>query len=77
MKKWMMIPALAGASLVIGGVAMAGNAGHSLAATPKGLLTIEEAKAIAVKSVGGKVTELNWIVKNQVIFMKSKLNRRV
>ena len=57
MKKWMMIPALAGV-LVIGGVAMAGNAGHSFAATPKGLLTMEEAKAIAVKSVGGKVTEI-------------------
>jgi len=55
MKKWMMIPALAGV-LVIGGVAMAGNAGHSFAATPKGLLTMDEAKAIAVKSVGGTVT---------------------
>ena len=37
---------------------MAGNAGHSLAATPKGLLTMDEAKAIAVKSVGGTVTEI-------------------
>lgn len=55
MKKWMMIPALAGV-LVIGGVAVAGNAGHSFAATPKGLLTMEEAEAIAVKSVGGTVT---------------------
>ena len=35
---------------------MAGNAGHSFAATPKGLLTMDEAKAIAVKSVGGTVT---------------------
>ncbi|MER2089731.1 MAG: PepSY domain-containing protein [Sporosarcina sp.] len=57
MKKWMTIPALAGV-LVIGGVAMAGNTGHSLAATPKGLLTIEEAEAIAVKSVDGKVTQI-------------------
>ena len=57
MKKWMMIPALAGV-LVIGGVAMAGNAGQSLAATPKGLLTMEEAEAIAVKSVDGKVTQI-------------------
>ena len=56
MKKWMIIPALAGV-LVIGG-AMAGNTGHSLAATPKGLLTIEEAEAIAVKSVDGKVTQI-------------------
>jgi uncharacterized membrane protein YkoI len=55
MKKWMMIPALAGV-LVIGGVAIAGNAGHSLAATPKGLMTMDDAKAIAVKSVGGTVT---------------------
>ncbi|NYF23318.1 PepSY domain-containing protein [Sporosarcina sp. JAI121] len=57
MKKWMTIPALAGV-LVIGGVAMAGNTGHGLAATPKGLLTIEEAEAIAVKSVDGKVTQI-------------------
>ncbi len=57
MKKWMMIPALAGV-LIIGGVAVAGNAGHSFAATPKGLLTMDEAKAIAVKSVGGTVTEI-------------------
>lgn len=55
MKKWMMIPALAGV-LIIGGIAVAGNAGHSFAATPKGLLTMDEAKAIALKSVGGTVT---------------------
>jgi uncharacterized membrane protein YkoI len=52
MKKWMMIPALASA-VIIGGVAIAANAN---AATPKGLLTMDEAKAIAVKSVGGTVT---------------------
>ena len=57
MKKWMTIPALAGV-LVIGGVAMAGNTGHSLAATSKDLLTIEEAEAIAVKSVDGNVTKI-------------------
>ena len=57
MKKWMTIPAVAGV-LVIGGIAMAGNTGHSLAATPKGLLTIEEAEAIAVKTVDGKVTKI-------------------
>jgi len=57
MKKWMMIPALAGV-LVIGGVAVAGNAGHSFAATPKGLLTMEEAEAIALKSVDGDVTKI-------------------
>lgn len=57
MKKWIIIPALAGV-LVIGGVAIVGNVGHSLAATSKGLLTMEEAKAIAIKSVGGTVTEI-------------------
>ena len=57
MKKWIMIPAIAGA-LVIGGVAIAGNTGVSLAAAPKGLLSVAEAEAIAVKSVGGKVTEI-------------------
>ena len=57
MKKWIMIPALAGV-LVVGGVAVAGNTGHGFAATPKGLLTIEEAEAIAVKSVDGKVTKI-------------------
>ncbi|MBO0586740.1 PepSY domain-containing protein [Sporosarcina sp. E16_8] len=57
MKKWMMIPALAGV-LVIGGVAMAGSAGQSFAATQKGLLTMEEAEAIALKSVNGDVTKI-------------------
>lgn len=51
----MMIPALAGV-LIIGGIAIAGNAGNSFAATPKVLLTMDEAKEIAVKSVGGTVT---------------------
>lgn len=57
MKKRMAIPALAGA-LLMGGVALAANAGPSLAATTKGLLSMEEAKAIAVKSVGGEVTKI-------------------
>jgi len=57
MKKWLAIPALAGALvLVVGGVAMAGNTGESLTVVPKGLLSVAEAEAIAVKSVGGKVT---------------------
>ncbi|CAM3272164.1 PepSY domain-containing protein [Filibacter tadaridae] len=54
MKKWMMIPALAGV-VAIGGVAVATNAEQSLAAEQKGLLTIEEIETIAVKSAGGKV----------------------
>jgi len=59
MKKWLAIPALAGALvLVVGGVAMAGNTGERLTVAPKGLLSVAEAEAIAVKSVGGKVTEI-------------------
>ena len=76
MKKWMVIPALAGA-VVLGGVAIVSGANSNEAyakvdnlvkeevkvkgvetVTPKGLLSIDEAKAIAVKSVGGKVTEI-------------------
>jgi len=57
MKKWLAIPALAGALvLVVGGVAMAGNTGESLTVAPKGSLSVAEVEAIAVKSVGGKVT---------------------
>ncbi len=51
----MMIPALAGV-LVLGGIAMVGNTGNSVEAAAKGLLTMEKARAIAVKSVGGNVT---------------------
>ena len=59
MKKWLAIPALAGALvLVVGGVAMAGNTGESLKVVPKDLLSVEEAETIAVKSVGGIVTEV-------------------
>lgn len=57
MKKWMMIPVLAGA-VIIGGVTMVANAEQSVSATPKGLLTTDEAKAIAIKSVGGKVMKI-------------------
>ncbi|ATP39018.1 hypothetical protein CSE16_02700 [Solibacillus sp. R5-41] len=54
MKKMIMIPALAGV-LALSGVAMTGN---TVEAAAKGLLTMEKARAIAVKSVGGNVTEI-------------------
>ncbi|WP_318614839.1 PepSY domain-containing protein [Sporosarcina sp. YIM B06819] len=57
MKKWMMIPVLAGA-VIVSGVSMVANAEQGVAVTPKGLLTTEEAKAIALNSVDGKVTKI-------------------
>ena len=59
MKKWFVIPALAGA-VVLGGVTMAVNAEKSDVVTSEGLLTIEEAKGIAIEAVGGKVTEIEF-----------------
>ena len=71
MKKWMAIPALAGA-VVIGGVAMVANADKSdnpstgvLAVEATGnddtaKLTVEEIEAIAVKTVDGVVTEIDY-----------------
>ena len=71
MKKWMAIPVLAGA-VVIGGVAMAANADKSTN-QPTGVLgveatgnddttkiTIEEVEEIAVETVGGIVTEIDY-----------------
>ncbi|MBE1555258.1 PepSY domain-containing protein [Sporosarcina limicola] len=57
MKKWLAIPALVGV-VAIGGVAMAANVEKGAVPASKDLLTIEEAKAIAVKSVDGKVTKI-------------------
>lgn len=54
MKKMILIPALAGA-LAISGVGLTGNIAE---ASTKGLITIEKARTIAVKSVGGNVTEI-------------------
>ncbi len=57
MKKWMMIPVLAGA-VILSGVGIVANAEQSKSVVQKGLLTMEEAKAIAVKSIGGNVTKI-------------------
>lgn len=57
MKKWMMIPVLAGV-VVLGGVAMVANADKGDKGTPDGYLTVEEVKAKAVETVGGVVTEI-------------------
>ena len=71
MKKWIVIPVLAGA-IVIGGVAMTANADKStnqstgvLAAKATGngdvaKMTIEEVEAIAVETVDGFVTEIDY-----------------
>lgn len=57
MKKWMMIPALAGA-VVLGGVTMVANADKSDKRIPDGYVTVEEAETKAVETVGGVVTEI-------------------
>ncbi len=59
MKKWMAIPALAGA-VALGGVAMVANAEKGEVLTLEGLLPIEDVKAKAVEAVGGKVTEIEF-----------------
>ena len=71
MKKWMVIPVLAGA-VVIGGVAMGANADKSTNQSTGVLgvkaagnddttkITIEEVEAIAVETVGGIVTEIDY-----------------
>ena len=57
MNKWMIIPALAGA-VVLGGAALANGLGTSEAHAAENFLSLKEAKALAVKKVGGKVTEI-------------------
>ena len=62
MKKWIIIPALAGA-VVLGGVTMAANASNtkeSEVPVSQGVLSVEEAESIAVEAVGGKVTEVEY-----------------
>ena len=60
MKKWMAIPALAGA-IVLGGVTMVANADKSeTEPTSKGHLTVEEVEKKAVEAVGGQVTEIEY-----------------
>ena len=58
MKKWMIIPALAGA-VAIGGVALANDSTVvDAASTKEDLLTLKEAKELALQQVEGKVTEI-------------------
>ncbi|MFS0577424.1 PepSY domain-containing protein [Sporosarcina sp. 179-K 3D1 HS] len=57
MNKWMIIPALAG-TLAIGGVALANGSDTKVTATPEKMLTLQEAKDIAVRQYGGHVTEI-------------------
>lgn len=60
MKKWMAIPALAGA-IVLGGVTMVANADKSEPEpTAKGFLKVEEIEKRAVEAVGGYVTEIEY-----------------
>ena len=62
MKKWIVIPALAGA-VVLGGVTMAANASNTdknEVPASQGNLTIEEAESKAVETVGGKVTKVEF-----------------
>jgi len=57
-KKWMLIPAIAGV-IAVGSVAMAEDAVPSNSKQAKNLITLEEAKQIAVEKVkNGKVTEI-------------------
>lgn len=57
MKKWMFIPALAGA-VAIGGVALANDTPTDKVSTTEGLMTLQEAKDLALQQYGGKVTEI-------------------
>lgn len=58
MKKWILIPAVAGV-LAIGGVAMAEDSAPSLAKQADKLISLQEAKKVATDKVkGGKVTEI-------------------
>jgi uncharacterized membrane protein YkoI len=56
MNKWMIIPALAGA-VAISGVALA-NDSTDTANDTSSLLTLQEAKDLALQQYGGKVTEI-------------------
>ncbi|MCG3087222.1 PepSY domain-containing protein [Sporosarcina cyprini] len=57
MKKWMLIPALAGV-VAVGSVALADDSVSSSSATAKQMLTLQQAKELAVQQVGGHVTEI-------------------
>ena len=57
MNKWMIIPALAGA-VAIGGVALANDSEVDAASKSEDILTLKEAKDLAIQKYGGKVTEI-------------------
>ena len=57
MNKWMIIPALAGA-VAIGGVALASDSEVDAASKSEDILTLKEAKDLAIQKYGGKVTEI-------------------
>lgn len=59
MKKWMAIPVLAG-TVALGGMAIAANAEKGDSVTPAEYLTMDEAKAKAVESVGGQVKGIEF-----------------
>jgi len=62
MKKWIVIPALAGA-VVLGGITMAANASNTdknEAPVLEGILSIEQVESKAIESVGGKVTKVEF-----------------
>jgi len=76
MKKWIIIPVLAGA-VILGGVGIVANADKSDVITTKateGLITIEEATAIAIKSVGGIVTDIELDKKRTGYIYEVELN---
>ncbi|MBB4822903.1 putative membrane protein YkoI [Sporosarcina luteola] len=57
MKKWMLIPALAGV-VAVGSVALADDSVSNSSVTAKQMLTLQQAKELAVQQVGGHVTEI-------------------
>ncbi|MFD1206299.1 PepSY domain-containing protein [Sporosarcina contaminans] len=57
MNKWMIIPALAGA-VTVGGVALANDSSTDVASDANEMLTLKEAKELAIDQYGGKVTEI-------------------
>ncbi|QTD40456.1 PepSY domain-containing protein [Sporosarcina sp. Te-1] len=57
MKKWMLIPALAGV-VAVGSVALADESVSNSSLTAKQMLTLQQAKELAVQQVGGHVTEI-------------------
>ncbi|BAQ09734.1 PepSY domain-containing protein [Sporosarcina sp. FSL W7-1349] len=57
MNKWMIIPALAG-TIAIGGVAMANSSDAEAQVSSQKMLTLQEAKEIAIQQYGGHVTEI-------------------